>query len=42
MDILLRLRAWRYGLIADVEKPFHQVAIDETQRDYLPFLAEGH
>ena len=31
MDILLRFRAWRYGLIADVEKTFHQVAIDETQ-----------
>ena len=38
MDILLRFRAWRYGLIADVEKAFHQVAIDETQRDYLRFL----
>ena len=38
MDILLRFRAWRNGLIADVEKVFHQVAIDETQRDYLRFL----
>ena len=38
MDILLRFRAWRYGLIADVEKAFHQVATDETQRDYVCFL----
>ena len=35
MGILLRFRAWRFGLIADVEKAFHQVAIDETERDYL-------
>ena len=38
MHILLRFRAWTYGLIADVEKAFRQVAIDETQRDYLRFL----
>ena len=38
MNMLLRFRALRYGLIADVEKVFHQVAIDETRRDYLRFL----
>ena len=37
-DILLRFRNHFVGIIADIEKAFNQIVIDECDRDYLRFL----
>ena len=37
-DILLRFRLFRVGLIADVEKAFHQISIERSDWDMLHFL----
>ena len=37
-DILLRFRSHQVGIIADIEKAFHQIAIDERDREFLRFL----
>ena len=37
-DILLRFRLFRVGLIADVEKAFHQISIERPDWDMLCFL----
>ena len=38
MNVLIRFRAWKYGLVADVRKAFQQIRIDENQRSFLRFL----
>ena len=38
LDILLRFRAFKYVLIADLEKAFLQVSVVEDDRDVLRFL----
>ena len=38
LDILLRFRAKRIGLVADVEKVFHQISIDPKDRNCLRFV----
>ena len=38
LDILLRFRAKRIGLVADVEKAFHQISIDPKDRNCLRFV----
>lgn len=38
LDLLIRFRAYRFALIADVEKAFLMIAIDEKDRDVLRFL----
>ena len=38
MEILLRFRYHKIGLVADVEKAFHQVSIAEEDRDVLRFI----
>lgn len=35
LDILVRFRAYRVALIADVEKAFLMIAVDERDRDVL-------
>ena len=37
-EILLRFRSHLIGIIADIEKAFHQIVIDEGDRDFLRFL----
>ena len=37
-DILLRFHLFRVGLIADVEKAFHQISIERSDRDMPRFL----
>ena len=37
-EILLRFRSHQVGIIADNEKVFHQIAIDERDREFLRFL----
>jgi len=37
-DILVRFRKNPIGLVADIEKAFHQIAVDEPDRDLLRFL----
>ena len=36
--VLMRFRAKKIGIIADVQKAFLAIGIDESQRDYLRFL----
>lgn len=38
IDILLRFRFGRIAVISDVEKAFHQVLLQPSERDYLRFL----
>lgn len=38
LDLLIRFRAYKVALIADVEKAFLMIAIDEKDRDVLRFL----
>ena len=38
LDILIRFRAYKVALIADVEKAFLMIAVDEKDRDVLRFL----
>lgn len=38
IDILLRFRSFKYGIVSDIEKAFLQIAVDEAHRDYLRFL----
>ena len=38
MDLLIRFRAYKVALIADVEKAFLMIAVDEKDRDVLRFL----
>ena len=35
---MLRFRSHQVGIIADIEKAFHQIAIDERNRKFLRFL----
>ena len=37
-DILVRFRVYLTGLTADIEKAFHQIAVDPRDRDMLRFL----
>ena len=37
-DILLRFKSHQVGIIADIQKAFHQIAIDERGREFLRFL----
>ena len=37
-DTLLRFRSHQVGIIADIQKAFHQIAIDERGREFLRFL----
>ena len=37
-DILLRFRSHQVGIIADIERAFHQIAIDERNIKFLRFL----
>ena len=37
-EILLRFRTYRVGLVADIEKAFHQISICKPDRDMLRFL----
>ena len=37
-DILMRFRAHKVGLVADIEKAFLNIAVDEQQRDLMRFL----
>lgn len=37
-DILLRFQSQLIALTADIEKAFHQISINENDRDYLRFL----
>ena len=36
--ILLRFRLFYVGLVADIEKAFHQISIEKLDRDMLCFL----
>ena len=38
MDVLLRFRYHKIGLVADAEKAFHQVSIAQEDRDVLRFI----
>ena len=38
IDILLRFRAYKIGLAADIEKAFLNIAVDKDQRDLMRFL----
>ena len=38
MDILIRFRAYKYEITADIEKAFLQVNMSEDQRDFTRFL----
>ena len=37
-NILVRFRVHRVGLVADIEKAFHQIVIEESDRNLLRFL----
>ena len=37
-DVLLRMRTYPVMLVADIEKAFLQIAVDEADRDYLKLL----
>ena len=38
MNVLIRFRVWKFGLVADVRKAFHQIQIDEKHRNFLRFI----
>ena len=38
MDILLRFRPQKVALVADIEKAFLMISVDEEDRDVLRFL----
>ena len=38
VDVLIRFRFHKIGLVADVEKAFHQISIAEEDRDAFQFL----
>ncbi len=38
LEILLRFRAHRIGLSADIEKAFHKIVLHESDRDFIRFL----
>ena len=38
MNVLIRFRAWKFGLVADVRKAFHQIQIDEMHKNFLRFI----
>ena len=38
LDILLRFRANKIGLVADIQQAFLNIAVDKRHRDYLWFL----
>ena len=38
IDVLIRFRAWRVGLVADVMQAFHQINVSEEQKDFLLFI----
>ena len=38
MNVLIRFRAWKFGLVTDVRKAFHQIQIDERHRNFLHFI----
>ena len=29
MEVLLRFKSWKYGIVSDIEKAFLQIAVDE-------------
>ena len=37
-DILLTFRQGKFAITADISKAFHQIMVDEQDRDYLKFL----
>ena len=38
VDILLRFKAYHIGIVADIEKAFLNIFVDENQRDLMRFL----
>ena len=38
IDILIRFRWYRIGIVSDIEKAFHMIHVDEKHRDALRFL----
>ena len=38
VDVLIRFRAWRIGLVADVMQAFHQINLSDKQKDFLRFI----
>ena len=38
IDILIRFRWYRIGIVSDIEKTFHMIHVDEKHRDALRFL----
>ena len=41
MNVLIHFRAWKFDLVADVRKAFHQIQIDEKHRNFLRFIWLG-
>ena len=37
-NVLIRFRAWKFDLVADVRKAFDQIQIDEKHRNFLRFI----
>ena len=40
IDILIRFRWYRIGIVSDIEKAFHMIHVDEKHHDVLRFLWE--
>ena len=38
MNVLIRFRVWKFGLVADLRKAFHQIQINEKHRNFLRFI----
>ena len=38
VDVLIRFRAWKVGLVVDVMQAFHQINVSEEQKDFLRFI----
>ena len=38
VDVLIRFRGWRVGLVTDVMQAFHQINVSEEKKDFLRFI----